>query len=210
MAQIQSQNENPLTQIRQFITPNILEVIIYALIGGFLLVVFNARDIWESLQASLAITDDTTQLAASSNGGFWDRIANSPLPQLVFWAVIGAAVYALVWFAWNIINNFRNDMAANSFVHPKHYNKSKYWESVLIRKAVFALCAVVLVVYLVIFFNLVATISDLAYSAGQQLALPQGLVEMGIYLLLATILVYVLVLIYRLSARAWGTIYKDL
>lgn len=210
MAQIKSQNENSLSQIRQLVIPDVMEVIVYALIASFLLLIFNAQDIWDSMQISIAMTDSATGSVEASSSGVWDKIANSSIPQLAFWAAIGAAVYALVWFVWNIVNNFRNDIAANSFVHPRHYDKGKFWESVLAKKALFVICTVLLIVYLAIFFNLISLISNLAYSAAQQFAIPTGLVEMGIYLLLATVLVYVLVLIYRLAARTWDTIYKDL
>src|SRR3972149_7751639 len=167
MAIIESSSSNPADLVRKFIVPSVAGVVLYLLVAGLLLILFNAQDIWESLGLS-SLSDDSAATLTNlpSVSGFWDSVFNRRIPQIVFWGVIGMVMYAVVWFAWNVLTNLHNDLAADKFVHPRNYDRGKYWITVWGRKSFFAVSASILVIYIFAFFRLLSLVGDLSYAAG--------------------------------------------
>ena len=192
---------------RNFFIPSPYQIILYLLVGALLLVLIKARAIWEELGGSLII--DTIAETPAANSA-WGKIASGPLPQIVFWALIGMIMYFVVWFVWNIFINLKNDMAADKFVHPRNYDRNNYWSGVLAHKAFFALTVVVFISYIVMMFKFLPVIADSAYSALSSFNFPKDLLSTAIYVSISGLLVYVFVLLLRLSANTWQSVYKDL
>ena len=207
MAFIKSYSSSSAGLVRQFIVPSALQVVLYILIAGALLIVFNARDIWDSLGAGI-IFNDTPD--GQTKSGFVDFISSGRLPQIIFWGVIGMVMYAVVWFGWNVLTNLRNDMAADDFVHPKTYSRTKYWSSVWGHKIFFAVSMIVLAAYIYIFFKLLTLLAGLSYDAVDNFDTFGSPLELGIYLIVIATLVHIFALLLRVTANSWRSIYKDL
>jgi len=208
---VKSNNSDSKDLVRQFIVPSPLQAVIYLLVSMLLLVLIKARAIWEALGGSILIEQSSGAAAntpASTN--IWGQISNSPIPQIVFWGAIGMIMYAVVWFAWNIITNLRNDMAADEFVHPKNYDRSKYWKTVLARKGFFAASVLLIAIYLYALAKFLPVIADASYSDIASFSFPSSVIGLVLYFLVIGALIHLFVLLIRVMANAWRSIYKDL
>lgn len=209
--QIDSQTTKVAELVRRFIVPGWLQIVLYVLIASCLLLIFNAQDIWRSLGPTIVIDDTAAgSYGPDASGGIWDRISTSPIPQAVFWGIIGAVMFSVIWFIWSTIANLRNDVTAASFVHPKHFDSLRFWRDILFRKGYFVFLISVFIAYIFVMFELLQVISDLTYSAIQSWAFPTSLIELIIHLAVISLLLHVFALLFLLTARAWQSIYRDL
>jgi len=208
---ISSYNSRSASLYRQFITPSPLQAVIYVLTGVLILILIKAREIWTSLSSSITIEDsERAAFNTPASNNIWGDISSSILPQLLFWGTIGVLMYAVVWFIWNIITNLRNDMAADEFVHPKNYDRTKYWHTVLARKGFFAVSGILLLVYIFAIFKFLPVIADVAYTDVASFSFPGSLLGLCVYLITVALLIHIFVLLLRLTAHAWQSIYRDL
>ena len=195
--------------VRDYLVPSPLQAVVYLLVGVLLLTLIKARTIWETVGGSILI-ERTPNVETPASANIWGQISSSPLPQILFWGLVGMVMYAVVWFGWNVITNLRNDMAADEFVHPKGYNRSKYWKTVLARKAFFAASLILLAVYILALVKFIPVIADAAYADMDSFSLPTSVIGLLLYLLVIGTLIHFFVLLVRVVASSWRSIYKDL
>ena len=208
---IKSDNTKTEDLVREFVVPSPLQAVVYLLVGMLLLILIKARAIWETVGGSILLERDASPaINTPASDNIWGQISSSPLPQILFWGAVGMVMYAVVWFGWNIITNLRNDLAADEFVHPKNYDRSKYWRTVLARKAFFAASAVLLAVYIFALFKFLPVIADASYADVASFSLPSSVMGLTLYFLVIGALIHFFVLLVRIVANSWRSIYKDL
>lgn len=208
--QIDSQTAKSAEHIRRFIIPGWLQIVLYTLIAASLLLIFNAQDIWNNLKPTIVFDEGAAAYSSPEAGNIWDRISNSPAPQAVFWGIIGAVMFTVVWFIWSTIANLRNDVVAAGFVHPKHFDSSRFWRAILVRKIYFVFLVLFLIVYFFVTFEMLQVISELAYSTIQDWSFLSSLARMIIYIAVISFLLHLFALLFLLTTRAWQSIYRDL
>lgn len=212
MLEIKSHNSSPTQAFRSLLVPSLTEALLYLFISMLLLALLKAQAIWHWVTGNLATSSSSSIPAAhpSAIHSFWTFISQGRLPQILFWITVGIVVYSLIWFAWNIINNVRNDIVAADYVHPRSYNRKGYWESVLARKAVFVISVIVLFSYAVVVFKLFLVMADLSYAAIESSTLLNSLTLVASSALVGALSIYFLVVLGRLVGNSWQAIYKDL
>jgi len=196
--------------IKDFLVPGVAQVVLFLLIGIALLILFNAQAIWDQISNGLYTQATSAPSDAVTSQGFFESALGGRLPQIIFWGGIGMIMYVVVWFSWNIVTNVRNDVAADSFVHPKNYKRGQYWLAVLARKAFFGLSVFVFIVYTAVLISFLPILSDLTYSAVNNFSSAGDVIDILGSVLVIGALLYVFDLLLRVSIHSWQTIYKDL
>jgi hypothetical protein len=190
--------------------PGALQIALYLFIAGLLLVLFNAADIWEAVNPDRSNGGTSDESVTVSQDGVWSSLTSGRLPQILFWGLIGMVMYGGVWFAWNVLTNLRNDMAADEFVHPKTYSRARYWSTVWGHKIIFAISALVLVVYGYVLFKLLMVLADSSYISVNDFSFPGTILKIGVSVVAIALMLHVFALLLRVSVNSWRSVYKDL
>lgn len=204
---------NTFEVFKNFFIPDPTGVVLYCFSSLVLLGVFNFKALWGFLNGNLVVAGDTVTLPSAYNsafGNFWVFITQSRLLQVLFWVFIGTVAYTAVWFVWNVINNLRNDVVAGDYVHPRSYTRVSYWKSVLEGKVIFGLSAVASTIYCVIFLKLFSVLSSLFLSAIENFRPVSSLILIVSSTLAGAFLLYLLVILGRITKNSWQSIYRGL
>ncbi len=208
-----SYNSRFSVSARQFFIPSRAQLFLYALVSSLLLVLLNGQTIWSAFKAKLQ-ADITLSDLIVGNVPFMqkviDRLSHSRVPEVVFWLLIGCAVYIIVWFARNITSNIVNDVVADSYLHPTNYNRRLFWQSVIARKILLFFCILVLIVYVIVGLKFVPVVAKFFYSAIDDFRLSPSVVEILISIFIITFLLYLLILLTHLTVNLWRLVYRNL
>lgn len=199
---------------KQFLLPSIPQLLLYALIGLLILVLLNLAKAWDYLNQNVLMPQGGAESYISQKSPWLyhaiNSLSHSIILQVIFWVAVGCIVYIIIWFIRNIGINVLNDIAADNYVHPESYKRSRYWESVLARKIFFGISIILLITFIVSGARLMTSLANTSYRIVTTFHTLHNLLELVGTLLAATCLIYVLVLIAHLSINSWRFIYKDL
>jgi len=200
---------------RKFLLPSWPKILLYILVGALLMMLLNARAIWDQFNNNVLIPTGAGSTTLSLKQAGWaqrtfDGVLNGRLAQVIFWALAGCAVYVCIWFVINIFTNIRNDIVADEFVHPGNYSRRGYWESVLARKGFLAAVIVTFIGFTFALLRVLPSLATLFLSALQPFKLSPSAGEVIGTVLAAAFLVYVLVLLAHIAFNTWRSIYSDL
>lgn len=198
---------------RQFFIPSLPQILLYMLISSLLLVLLSGPSIWkkfnENLQSNVTLGDVIT-----GNAPFLqrvvDKLSHSRIPEIVFWLLVGCSIYIVIWFARNIINNIRNDVVADSYLHPVGYDRKMFWQSIFARKILLFSCMGLLLAYVIVGFKFLSVISKFFYSAIDGFSLSPSIVQIIGSVLAVAILIYLLILLFHLTVNLWRLVYRNL
>ena len=208
MAQIQSESEKQEHHFVNFFVPSVSEVLLYILLGGILLVIFNSRTLlnWlgtnyigspQNLNLNLNILNDSVSNSLSSSFG-------GRLGQIIVWSLIGAVAYIALWFLKNILNSFENDVIINHYLHPSNFNRAGYWGSAFASKIFFAALVILFLGYTYAALKLILpAASTLSASAVYHFEMPASILYISLCVLIAGAVIYVWVILMRLVSHLW-------
>lgn len=206
---LQTSGTEPTKKIWQI---NAAQFSLYAVISILLLVAFNGPAIWDYFNQNVLVQQGTFQNAVDQNSSFYKlfgSLAASRVPLFVFWIIVGCGIYLMVWLLRNIYINLRNDMVADDYVHPASYSRSNYWSSVLGRKIFLVTSWLLLMGSLFASsFGLMPALAKLAREAVSSFSLPSSAMQLLAALAVTTGLIYVLVVLLRLSVYASRAVFK--
>jgi hypothetical protein len=208
MAQIESESEKQEHRFVNFFVPSFSEVLLYLLLGGILLVIFNSRTLlnWlgtnyigspQNLKLNLDIVNNSVSSSLSSSFG-------GRLGQIIVWSLIGALAYIALWFLKNILNSFENDVIINHYLHPKSFNRAGYWGSAFSSKIFFGALFILFIGYTYALFTIIfPAISALCASAVYHFELPVSVLYILLCIFVAGAAIYLWVILMRLISHLW-------
>jgi hypothetical protein len=214
MQTIRSHSSGNSSFLKQFIIPSPIQVLLYLLSAFVILAAINSLAIWHYLnddpagqQRAVSIFVDSS--GSQSGSGLLSSIGQGRLLQIFLWTLIGVVIYSVIWFIKNLLNSVRNDIVADEYVHPKSYNRVGYWKSILLRKAFFILCVSVLLGFIYAMVQILPLLSTIFYQSIQNFRLADipGVLLCSLAL---AILMYILIVIIRITSNSWRFIYADL
>ena len=208
-----SHNSRFSISARQFFIPSRAQLFMYVLISSLLLVLLNGQTIWSKLKTNLQ-ADITFSDVIVGNAPFLqkviDRLSHSRIPEIIFWLLIGCAVYIIVWFGHNITSNIRNDVVADSYLHPIKYDRRLFWQSIIARKILLFFSILVLIAYIIVGLKFLPIVAKFFYSAIDDFRLSPSVVEIIISVSIITFLLYLFILLVHLTINLWRLVYRNL
>lgn len=208
-----SHNSRFAISARQFFIPTRTQLFLYTLISSLLLVLLNGQTIWSKFKTNLQ-ADITFSDVIVGNAPFMqqviDRLLHSRVPEIVFWLLIGCGVYIIVWFIHNITSNIRNDVVADSYLHPTNYDRRLFWQSVIARKILLFSCVIVLITYIAASLKFMPVLAKFFYSAIDGFRLSPSVVEIILSVAITTLLIYLFILLIHLTVNLWRLVYRNL
>lgn len=144
--------------IWRFIKPEVEEVILYifcifglAAIAFYQAVIKGTASTGQNLSASMNIIHNQLTFITSGN----DSVAK--LFTFGTWFVIGTVVYMIAWFLISFASGaFKDIEVSNNYVHPRSFNKSTFWGSILARVALQISAAISFTIYISIWISVFA------------------------------------------------------
>jgi hypothetical protein len=199
---------------KKFLLPSGTQLLLYILISLLLLIILNINKEWDYLNDTVLKPQGGLDSIITTNAPGVHKILNSLsqsiILQVVFWIFVGCAVYVIIWFVKNIAINMLNDITADQYVHPRHYQRSKFWGGILARRIFFWLSAVVLVFYLIAGTRVLVYMAGLCYRFVTDFHAARSGFQLLEIVAATTGLVYLLVLIVHVAINSWRLMYKDL
>jgi hypothetical protein len=178
-----------------------------------LLLMLNSQVIWHYFSGQDLAGQSLGEVIGQNVKGLQSllsRISEGRVLQTLFWALVGIFMYISVWFIRNVVLNVRNDIVVDEYVHPRNYSRTSYWQSVISRKIFLAFSVIVLIGYLYSCIRLLPLLAKLCQSAVESFSWSPSVVELLGSWLVGAFLVYVLLLLGRVTAIFWRLIYLDL
>ncbi len=209
--QIKSHNSNQFYLVKDLFLPNPFHMLLYLLTSVVVLVALNASKFWDYLTRDYNGQAHSLELFGSGEdgSGILGSSTSGRLGQMLVWGLVGVVIYIVIWFLKNIVTNLHNDVIADEYVHPHSYNRTKYWKSVVSRKALFVVIASVLVGYIYLVIQLLPVLISYFYQMVINFNYQNGLYGLA-SVASTTLLMHILVSLCRLTISAWRFIYADL
>lgn len=199
--------------LRELIFPSRHRVISELIIGTILLAFLNSRAIWSYLNSNHWLQSQQLDFGDILNAKiqhiyyYFSGLAGGRFLQIVFWLIVGCLIYLLIWFMINIITDIRNDIVADSYVHPRFYNRAAYWQSIIFDRILLVSIVVVFLVYIFLFLKFLPKLAKLCYEALQSFSLPHSPLVIVACIIGLAVLLQALGLLSRLLINAWKYIY---
>lgn len=208
-----SYNSRVKPSLRRFVLPGPADIALYLFMSLVALLLLNANPIWHYFSSHNLAGQSLGQVIGQNAHGvqsFLAHVSQGRVLQVIFWALVGIFIYILVWFVRNILLNVRNDIVADEYIHPKGYSRSSYWHSVIGRKVFFGISLIVLIGYLYSLARLLPLLAKVCQDAVNNFSWSPSLVKLFGSWLAVAFLLYLLILLGRVSAIVWRLIYQDL
>jgi len=208
-----SYNSRIKPSLRRFLLPSLAYSAFYLFVSLLTLLMLNSQHIWRYFSSHDLAGQSLGQAIGQNAKGvqsFFSRISEGRILQILFWALIGIFIYILVWFIRNILLSVRNDIVADEYIHPHAYNRANYWHSVIGRKVFFTFSALVLVGYVYSCVKLLPLLASVCRNAISDFSWSPSIVELIGSWLAVAFLLYLLLLLGRVTAIIWRLIYQDL
>lgn len=186
--------------------PSWLEFSMYLVAGALLLLLLNASAIWNYFNSSTLEQENFKDLLAQSIPGVdsLSRVAQGRVFLVVFWMIVGSLIYLLYWFVKSIFINFRNDIVVvEYFVHPKSFNKTRYWLSVMNRNLFFVANCIVLIAYIYASIRLVVVLGKFCNQAFLNFRALTAFPRLALSVLCTAILFHLLFMLLHITVRSW-------
>jgi hypothetical protein len=174
-----------------FFLPTIYQIVLYFLISCLLLIMLNTGKAWDYLNNTVLIPQGGLDSIIATNAPSLHTVLNyvsqSIILQVIFWVFVGSVVYVLIWFVKNIAINLLNDITADQYIHPKSYQRTKFWSSILAR-----------------------FLANICYEAIVKFHPVHSSLTILESALVITGVIYILVVVVHIVANSWRLLYKDL
>jgi hypothetical protein len=211
----QSNNTRYALGIKDLLVPTGPQLALDFVLAFLLLTLLKIRGLWAYftqgiLDASQSDISDIINQKAQSFHHFLNSISQGRALQIVFWLFVGCIVYIFIWFIRSLITGVRNDMIADTYVHPFSYSRSVFWQSVISRKLFFVAMTGIFIAYLVTGVKLAIALANLCYSSIESSNYSSAILRVAISLIITAVLVQIFIILLRLLGRAWKLIYTDL
>lgn len=142
----------------RFIKPEIEEVIVYVVsIIGLAAIAFYQAINNGYIGQSQTISDSLDVI--HSNFTFITSGGDGAAKLFTFgtWFIIGTVVYMLAWFFISFASGaFKDIEVSNTYVHPRSFNKSNFWGSIIARVALQVAAAISFILYASIWLTVFA------------------------------------------------------
>jgi hypothetical protein len=199
---------------KRFLLPSIGQLLLYMLISLLLLTVLNIGKAWDYLNNTVLTPQGGLDRIIATKSpvlhGLLTSLSQSIILQVMFWTLVGCAVYIIIWFIKNIAINMLNDITADQYIHPHSYRRFRFWGGIFSRRIFFWFSAVILVLYLVTGTRVLLYMADLGYRFVINFQLAQSSLRLAEIVLATTGLIYLLVLLVHIAVNSWRLMYRDL
>lgn len=199
---------------KSFLIPGVPQFFLYILISALLFIVLNIKHIWDYLNNTVlgpqGGLDKFISEKAPGIHDFLNTLSQSIILQVLFWLCVGCIIYIFIWFVSNVAVNIINDVVADKYVHPKTYNRSSYWSSVLARKVFFWISIVILIFFIGVAMKFLVVLSKICYEETLDFQAGSSLLTFLQCLLSAALLIHIFILLMHTVTNSWRLIYKDL
>jgi hypothetical protein len=205
MAKIKSQSELSVRSMSDFFVPTLPVAILYFLIGGILLAVYDSHQIlsWLGISDSSDTTASLQSLSSHLNNSLSTAFGGR-IGSIVIWSLVGAITYIIIWLANNLVNSFENDIIVDNYLHPAGFNRAGYWGSTMAGIVFLATMLIILVFYSYIALKVLLPAAALLTNNSVINFRPlQSLGYIGLCLLLSTLIVYIWTRMVKLLAHLW-------
>jgi hypothetical protein len=197
-----------------FFLPTIYQIVLYFLISCLVLIMLNTGKAWDYLNNTVLIPQGGLDSIIATNAPSLHTVLNyvsqSIILQVIFWVFVGSVVYVLIWFVKNIAINLLNDITADQYIHPKSYQRTKFWSSILARRIFFWVSAVIVVVYISVSMRFIFYLANICYEAIVKFHPVHSSLTILESALVITGVIYILVVVVHIVANSWRLLYKDL
>ncbi len=191
--------------LKELLVPDRVQGALY-LMGGFvILILLNIRNIWRFLNNQIL----GTVPAQTSLPGFLSTFSGNRLTQMLLWALLGLWVYVIFWFLRSISVNIYNDVVADHYLHPKNYQRSEYWKSVVSLKIFFVALTLTTISYAFLAISLLSNLSSRFYLAMENYSWGHSAMVWSLTILASAGVLYVLVTLLHLCMNSLKAIYKN-
>lgn len=211
---ITSHNTQAGTSFRDFVSIDSPQILLDLTIAILILLSFNVPTLLTRLlgsgDASYTSLGDYVKYLAPWLYNFFDSPFTGRAIQMLLWLFIGCVAYIIIWFFGSFLTSLRNDVVADSYLHPKSYNRPLFWVSVLSPKAVFVCLCTILLVFLYAVPNLLFQLSVLSYESIIDFTFKHSLVYLAGSIVTSVISVHLFFILIKLISRNWKIIYSDL
>lgn len=195
--------------LRRFFIPSLVDFIVYLVLGAILLLVLNHQAISNLLHADTLTPTDVAHLVFSTRFELIGTALNHPifgrLSLLLFWAFIGCVTYMVLWLVQYLLTTAREDyVEGQQYVHPKTFNKSSYWQSIIAHN-IFLFSAIVVFLgfaYLSLRMFL-PMLSKLFYVGLLTAPALVGFADLILSILLISFVLYFSQMLWRVLRSAW-------
>jgi len=199
--------------IKKFVFPNGFQLLLYFLLSVLIVIFINAKTAWKDLSDSVLLPQNGLHDLVQPGGTVdmvWRNIANSQLPLIVFWALIGCLIYLFIWFVKSIVTNLQNDMIADLYQHPSTYSRSGFWANVIGHKVLFVTAVLVTIIYIYALFIFLPLVSHQAYRSIKYFESSLDILYVVIIIAGIMLLIHMFLLLIHMILNMWKIIYKDL
>ena len=144
----------------RFVKPEIEEVVVYSLA----IIIFGVIAFYETIiRGGTDSTGSVSQAFELIHDKFAFITNGDDTAAKIFtfgaWFIIGTLVYMLTWFLVSFSNGAFHDIeVSNSYVHPRSFNKSDYWASIVARLALQAAAAISFIIYCSMWVSILAPV----------------------------------------------------
>lgn len=212
---IHSYNSRPSEVLKQLFIPTPSQLVLDFTLAIMILLSLNVRAIWHYFTRGIT-PDSQVELGSLISErlpfvtDFLDRLARSRLIQILFWLFIGCVVYLVIWLIGNFITNIRNDIVADEYMHPKSYDRSGYWGSVLAHKVMFVCTVFILLAYTLAGSKLIISLGTLCYQALLEFHWLRSPATLLGALLVSVLILQIFFFLLGFVRNTWRIIYRDL
>lgn len=208
-------NSQKKLSIRDFLGLSVAQISLDVVVAGLILTLINIRPIWHYFNDNVVATQQASLSTIMNNNDSWlDRflhqLAASRIPQILFWILMGCVVYLVIWLIRNATTNIRNDVVASNFVQPNASDKGDYWRPILLRKTFFAAILAVLAGFAFASYKLVKVFADLCSWAVSDFHPFHSISEITVAILAVALVLQILLVLIRITARSWWSINSGL
>lgn len=208
MSKIESQNEQAADNLKNFFVPSFAAGILLFLLGTFLLLAYNTGQIINWVGSGYLESANQLNLSINVlNNGFtnsFNTALDGRLGQIIFWSLLGALLYIVLWFLRNFINSFENDVIVDHYLHPQNFNRSGYWGSAIAGKIFFTAIVVVLIAYTFLALKVIMpAVGALTSTSIYNFRLPASVFYIVLCVLIPTVVIYLWSLIVRVLSHLW-------
>jgi len=192
--------------LRHIFIPSGLEISLYLIVGSLVLLLLNARVLWDYFNNSSVGDENLRDLIAQSIPGVdtLSRVAQGRVFLAFFWAIVGILIYSLYWFVKSIAVNFRNDIVVGEyFVHPENFSKKRYWISIASSNLFFAINCILFIAFIYAAVRLAIVLGKFCYTSFINFTAVSTLPRLAGAVVAIALLFHLLFMLLHIIVRSW-------
>lgn len=192
--------------LRHVFWPSLLDFFFYLIAGGLILLLLNTSAIWRYFNSTVPDQQSIRDIITQSLP-FMNKLGDATQGRVflaLFWMAVGVIVYILYWFLNSMIISFRNNVIVGQYyLHPKNFNKTRYWMSVLSRNLFFTINLLVIVAYLYAGTKLMIALGKFSGSAFSTFQPAGTFTKLGLSVVCSAFVLHFFFMLIHITIRSW-------